>query len=180
LKCVNVFCRPAAYLYRTIFLLFGADPMKRITLRPHVRWQRAIIVFVAATALPLCAAQAQWRGGGWHGGGWGWRGPGWGWGGLSLGLAVPPLYFGWPYYYPPAAYYPPPYAYPPPAYYPPAYPYPYGYRPNAYTPGYYGYANPPTPYPGAQAYARQGYQPPTALDPNNCGTPDEPRPCTRR
>jgi hypothetical protein len=64
-----------------------------------------------------------------------------------------------------------------PASYPP--PYPYAYYPNTYAPGYYGYATPPLAYPAPQAYAQSGYRPPVALDPNNCGTPDEPKACAR-
>ena len=103
-----------------------------------------------------------WHGGGWHGGGWGWRGGGWyggGWGygpGARFWFGVPPLY-----YAPPPAYY-----YPPPVYYPP--PYPYGN-----VPGYYGYGGPP-PYSGGYAYGMS-----MRVNPNNCGTPDAPKPCTR-
>ncbi len=58
---------------------------------------------------------------------------------------------------------------------------------NAYPPGYYGSGAPAPsysgqqPYPGAQqpyyANGQPAYGGPTANDPNNCGTPDEPRPC---
>ena len=58
--------------------------------------------------------------------------------------------------------------YPPPAYYP--YPPYYGYGGYPYPPGYaYGYASRPQP-----SYVNPG------TDPNNCGTPDEPKPCPRR
>jgi len=164
--------------------------------------------FTLATfmALSLCgAAQAQPRGGfgggpGFGGPGFGARGPGfggpgfggggfhggwgggWGWpfvGGALLGLGLGLF----PYYAapPPPAYYPP--AYYPPAYYAPPgyYPYGYGYYPSGYARGYYGYASPPAPYSAPQAYPQpymqQGYY--AARDPNNCGTPDEPRPCAR-
>ncbi len=86
------------------------------------------------------------------------------------------------------------------------YPYP-GYPSHGYAPGAYGSGPPPPsysnqqPYPGAQqpyqaypgtqqpyqAYpgaeqpyygnTQPGYAGPAASDPNNCGTPDEPRPC---
>ena len=112
------------------------------------------------------------RGGGWHGGGgWGWRGGGWGWWpGLALGLAIPPLIYAPPpaYYYPPPAYYPGPAYYPP----PPAYsapPYRYGYAPGY--PSYGGSASYNGGYPG--------YGMSMTMSPNNCGTPDEPRACTR-
>jgi hypothetical protein len=62
--------------------------------------------------------------------------------------------------------------------------YPYGYYPYGYYPyGYYGYAYPygaqplyyGTPsYDGSQAYSSGQ---PAAVDPNNCGTPDEPKSC---
>jgi hypothetical protein len=119
---------------------------------------------VLAMALSLSGAQAAWHGGGggWHGGGgWGWHGGGgwgWGWGpGVAFGLALPPIY------YPP----PPAYYYPPPAYYRP--PYPYGYAP-----GYYGYGGQSPYYSTYPAYGMS-----MRLDPNNCGTPDEPKPCSR-
>jgi hypothetical protein len=119
-----------------------------------------------AMALSLSTAQAAWHGGGggWHGGGgWGWRGGGWG-PGVAFGLALPPLYYAPPpaYYYPPPAFYPgSAYYLPPAAYYRP--PYRYGYAP-----GYYGSYN-----------AYPGYGMSMSLNPNNCGTPDEPKPCTR-
>ena len=117
---------------------------------------------VLTMALSLSGAQAAWHGGGggWHGGGWGWHGGGWGWGwgpGVAFGLTLPPIY-----YAPPPAYY-----YPPPAYYPP--PYPYGYAPGSY--GYGGQAPDYSRYPAYGMSMRR--------DPNNCGTPDEPKPCTR-
>ena len=43
-----------------------------------------------------------------------------------------------------------------------------------------GHASPPVTYQAPQVYAQQAYPPSAALDPNNCGTPDEPRPCSRR
>jgi hypothetical protein len=162
--------------------------MEHVTSPLCLRWRLAIAMMASAMTLAVLPAHAQWRGRAWHGGawhggwggwhgGWGWHGPGWRWGGVSVGVVAPPFYYGWPFY-PPAAYYPPPAAYyPPPAYYPPAYP--YGYYPNAYAPGYYGYASPPTAYSAPQAYAQQGYGTSPALDPNNCGTPDEPKPCRR-
>jgi hypothetical protein len=69
------------------------------------------------------------------------------------------------------------------------YPYP-SYPSYGYAPSYYG-SSPPPPsysnqpsYPGAQqpyyGYAQPGYGGPAANDPNNCGTPDEPRPCYGR
>jgi hypothetical protein len=49
--------------------------------------------------------------------------------------------------------------------------YPYGYYPYGYYPyGYYGYGV--YPYP-----AQPPYYGPAASDPNNCGTPDEPKSC---
>lgn len=148
----------------------------------HALHRLAAIVLVFAIALPVTNAQAQrhggWSGGGWHGGGgWGWHGGGWGggwgwgWGpGVAFGFGLPPIYYAPPpaYYYPPP-YYPGPAYYPsPPGYYPPQ-PYPYGYAP-----GYYGSGGP------AGAYnAYPGYGVPVRRDPNNCGTPDEPKPCTR-
>ncbi len=139
----------------------------------------AILALVGALTLPVSHAQARdgggWHGGGrggwhrngnWHGGGWhggGWRGGGWS--GFSFGFAVPPLYYA-----------PPVYTYPPPAYYPPppyaSYPWvaPYGYAP-----AYRGEAAPWSVTP--QPYGQPTYGGPAGLDPNNCGTPDEPRPC---
>jgi hypothetical protein len=129
-------------------------------------------ILASTLALPCSTATAQrwghgggWHGGwgGWHGGwgwrggwgGWGWRG-GWGWG-PGFGFVVPPVGYGygWPYYYPPPVYYaPPPY-------------YPQGYA--------YGYTV-PYQYPYAPGAYSQPYRGP---DPNNCGTPERPRPCTR-
>ncbi len=168
-------------------------PVEGLVINTRVA-RRTIIALATAMALPLCAAQAQPRGGfgggpGFSGPGFGGRGPGFGggWGGgwhggwgwpflggalLGLGLGLFPYYAA-----PPPAYYPPPY-YPPPANYPPSgyYPYAYGYYPNAYAPGHYGYASPPTPYP-PQAY---GYRTPAGLNPNNCGTPEDPKLCSLR
>ena len=65
-------------------------------------------------------------------------------------------------------------AYPPPAY-------PYGYAPSYGAPPP-AYGNPPGS-PGAQQPYYGSAQPsynPAANDPNNCGTPDEPKPCYRR
>jgi hypothetical protein len=149
----------------------------------------AAVVFGLTAVVHLSDAQAQWRGGGhgggwgwhggggwgWHGGGgWGWRGGGWGWGGgwccsFAFGFYAPPAYYAPPpyYYYPPPAYYPPPGYYAPPAAYPPS-----GYYPSSpyYPPssGHYGYGA-ATGYPSYGAGA--------AVDPNNCGTPDEPKAC---
>jgi hypothetical protein len=84
----------------------------------------AILTFslMLGLACPL-PAYANWRGGGWHGGGWGWRGggwgwgwggwgwPGWGWGGWGWpgwgwgGVVIPP----------PVVYAPPPVVYAPPS-----------------------------------------------------------------
>jgi hypothetical protein len=61
-------------------------------------------------------------------------------------------------YYPYPGYYPP-------AYYPPSY-----YRPPPPPPPYYA----PPPYRGGAPYY---YGP--ANNPNNCGTPDQPKPCYR-
>jgi hypothetical protein len=47
--------------------------------------------------------------------------------------------------------------------------YPYGYAP-----GYYGYGG-QSPYYGRYPAYGMSMRP----DPNNCGTPDEPKPCTR-
>ena len=130
------------------------------------------MVIALGVLLPFSSAHAQWHGGGWHGGGWhggGWHGGGWGWRGgwgwhgggwgwwpgVTFGFAVPPFY----YAPPPAYYYPPPY-YPPAGYYPP---------PSAY---YY-----PSPYRSGYAFGYHGSL--SRTDPNNCGTPDEPKPCTR-
>jgi hypothetical protein len=70
-----------------------------------------------------------------------------------------------------------------------AYPYP-SYPYYEYAPGYYGSSPPPAShsnqqsYPGAQqpyySSAQPGYSGPYANDPNNCGTPDEPKPCYGR
>jgi hypothetical protein len=134
----------------------------------------AAVAFALTAATPMVGAQAQWRGGGgwhggggsWNGGGWGWRGGGWGWRGggwgWSFGLAIPPLY-----YWPPPYYYPPPVYYLPPAYYPSGSP--YGYPP--YGPGGTTFSQ--------QPYSRPGYSGLRPPDPNNCGTPDEPKPCPR-
>jgi hypothetical protein len=79
------------------------------------------------------------------------------------------------YYYPYGSY---PYGY-----YPSGYsygPYPYGY--GGYGSGGYAYA-PNAPYAGAAPEYGGGEAPsygqPTPLNPNNCGTPDAPRPCYR-
>jgi hypothetical protein len=64
--------------------------------------------------------------------------------------------------------------------------YGYGYYPYSYY--WYGYGGYPygpyvaqQPYYGHEPYgdgsADQSYGQPAALDPNNCGTPDEPKPC---
>jgi hypothetical protein len=185
--------------------LTGDINRRRRTWTMHSRVARgAVFALATLMALPLGAAQAQPRGGpgfggpgfgargpgfggpgfggpGFGGGGWhgGWGG-GWGWpfvGGalLGLGLGLLPYYAAPPPAYYPPAYYPPAY-YPPPYYAPPGYyPYAYGYYPNA--PGYYGYASPPAPYSAPQANVQQGYY--AARDPNNCGTPDEPKRCIR-
>jgi hypothetical protein len=70
--------------------------------------------------------------------------------------------------------------------------YGYGYYPYGYYPyGYYGYGGYPygryvaqQPYYGHEPYAGgsadHAYGQPAALDPNNCGTPDEPKPCYHR
>jgi hypothetical protein len=150
----------------------------------------AVVALALTVALPIAGARAQWHGGGgnwgwrggggnwgwrggggnwgWRGGGWGWRGGGWGWGGPAFGLSiVPPLYYAPPpYYYPP--YYPPPVYSPPPAYY-----YPSG-SPYGYPPGYSG----GTTF-NQQPYGQPGYSGLRPPDPNNCGTPDEPKPCPR-
>lgn len=75
-------------------------------------------------------------------------------------------------YYP----YGPYYSYPYPTY-------PYGYAPSYYGPGAptssYGYQ---PPYPSAQQPSYGNLQPGYSApgnDPNNCGTPDEPKPCYR-
>jgi hypothetical protein len=67
-------------------------------------------------------------------------------------------------------------------YYPYGYPYSgygyggYGYG-GGYQPGYYSGGTPQ--YHGyTYGYASpSGYSQPTVLDPSNCGTPDQPRPC---
>jgi hypothetical protein len=113
-----------------------------------------------------------WHGGGWHGGGWhgGWHGHnngGWVGPGIALGLGVGVL--GGALLAPPPVYYaPPPIYYPPPAYFPP----PSAYYPQ---PGYYAPPSYSRPYAGGSA--DHSYGQPVALDPNNCGTPDEPKPC---
>jgi hypothetical protein len=67
--------------------------------------------------------------------------------------------------------------------------YPYGYYP--YGPYAYGYGGYPLgPYAAPQPYFGLGphtrdstnhsYGQPAALDPNNCGTPEEPKPCYHR
>jgi hypothetical protein len=67
--------------------------------------------------------------------------------------------------------------------------YPYGYYPYGYYGyGYGGYPYGPyvaqRPYYGHESYAGgsadHSYGQPAALDPNNCGTPDEPKPCYHR
>src|SRR3974390_3161534 len=126
----------------------------------NTRFVRRVIVLFAVAMVPLHAAQAQPRGGGFGGpgfggpgrgfgspgfagpGGWGggWRGGGWGGGGWGWhggwgwpfvgGLALGLGLGSLPYY-----------GAPPPAYYPPPpayYPYGYGYYPNPT--GYYGFA----------------------------------------
>jgi hypothetical protein len=64
--------------------------------------------------------------------------------------------------------------------------YPYGYYPYGYYPyGYYGYGGysypAQQPYYGTAPYYGSGgiYSSgqPAAVDPNNCGTPDEPKSC---
>ena len=67
---------------------------------------------------------------------------------------------------------------------------PYPYYPYGYAPAYYAPGAPPPPYgyqqpsPGAQQryYGNPypGSSSPAASDPNNCGTPDEPKPCYGR
>jgi hypothetical protein len=61
------------------------------------------------------------------------------------------------------------------------YGYGYGYPYRPYPPGYYTSA--PPPYAGGQQQyygeGQPGYGNPAANDPNNCGTPDQPRPCYR-
>jgi hypothetical protein len=61
------------------------------------------------------------------------------------------------------------------------YGYGYGYPYRPYPPSYYSSA--PPPYSGEQQQYYGGGQPvygnPAANDPNNCGTPDQPRPCYR-
>jgi hypothetical protein len=70
-----------------------------------------------------------------------------------------------------------------------AYPYPsYPYYGQA--PGYYGSGQPQPSYGYQQSYpapqqphygeAQPGYGNPAANNPNNCGTPDEPKPCYGR
>lgn len=71
------------------------------------------------------------------------------------------------------------------------YPYP-GQSYGGYAPGYYGGTPPPPsyystqqPYPAAQppyyGTVQPGYGGPAAANnPNNCGTPDEPKPCYGR
>jgi hypothetical protein len=85
--------------------------------------------------------------------------------------------YGYGYYYPYGYYYTD-------GYYPP-YGY-YGYRYGAYSyppphygnEPYYGGSTAPQPYYGGSAANSSGQ--PSALDPNNCGTPDEPKPCYQR
>jgi len=74
-----------------------------------------------------------------------------------------------------------------------AYPNP-SYQYGGYPPSYYGSTPPPASYSNQQSYpgaqppyygsvqpgygsVQPGYAGPAANDPNNCGTPDEPRPC---
>jgi hypothetical protein len=66
--------------------------------------------------------------------------------------------------------------------------YPYGYYPYGYYPyGYWGYGvypyTPPQPYYGTAPYygssATQSWGQSIPPDPNNCGTPDQPKPCYR-
>ena len=80
----------------------------------------------------------------------------------------PPVYPYYPYppiYYPPPAYFPGNGYPPPPVYF--QQPAPYGYPPGYFPPG-------GTPY-----QVNPGYGMSMRLDPNNCGTPDQPRPCAR-
>ena len=123
---------------------------------------------------------------GW-GGGWGWGWGGWGWGpGAYYGWYAPP----WPYYVEHlAAFTIRKYA-----------PY-YGKRrlshtlrptPTGLQPNYYGsvlpatMAHPDQHLPIRQTRtryygnARPGYRVQARLNPNNCGTPDEPKPCMQR
>jgi hypothetical protein len=68
--------------------------------------------------------------------------------------------------------------------------YPYPAYPYGYVPPYYAPGPPPPSYgtpqlsPDAQQRyyrnAQPGYGGPAASDPNNCGTPDEPKPCYGR
>ena len=63
--------------------------------------------------------------------------------------------------------------------------YPYGYAPTYYAPGAPppSYGSQPTSPDAQQHYdgnAQPGSGTPAASDPNNCGTPDEPKPCYRR
>ena len=63
--------------------------------------------------------------------------------------------------------------------------YPYGYAPTYYAPGAPApsYGSQPTSPDAQQHYdgnAQPGSGTPAASDPNNCGTPDEPKPCYRR
>jgi hypothetical protein len=61
------------------------------------------------------------------------------------------------------------------------YGYGYGYPYRPYPPSYYSSA--PPPYVGGQQQyygaGQPGYGNPAANDPNNCGTPDQPKPCYR-
>lgn len=63
--------------------------------------------------------------------------------------------------------------------------YPYGHAPGYYQPGaeypyYTGQAPSPTAQQRNYNTAPQGYGTSAASDPNNCGTPDEPKSCTVR
>ena len=167
----------------------------------------AFLALVLVAALPMNAARAQWHGGGggWHGGGGGWHGGGGGWHGgggmaavgagmadgvgveagvgaagagdqgspsdllrrrpiIRLLLITPACLLSAARLLPASSLSIPPAAYPysPPAtYYAPQYNY-------GYTQGYYG-----------GAVQRPQYANSAATDPRNCGTPDEPKACTR-
>jgi hypothetical protein len=79
---------------------------------------------------------------------------------LITALLLSGCYYGYDYY--PYGYY---------GYWYGGYPY---YGPYVAQQPYYG----PSPYYGGSTGS--SYTPPAALDPNNCGTPDEPKPCNRR
>lgn len=146
--------------------------MNRLHLLHFIRAATVAGAMIATAGLPNAHAAWHGGGGGWHGGGgggWGWHGGGgwggwhgggccgWGWG---FGFAFPPIYVA-----PPAYYYPPAYYAPPPPYYPPQY-------------GAYGYGSYEPEFRVVPPVAAQtGFGAHAGLDPNNCGTPDEPRPC---